>query len=41
MDLINVRTVSATASGIYGKVLRKIEEVRRAVGKFVGDYNAE
>lgn len=26
---------------IYGKVLRNIEEVRRAVGKFVEDYNAE
>jgi transposase len=25
---------------IYGKVLRSIEEVRRAVGKFVKDYNA-
>jgi len=26
---------------IYGKVLRNIEEVRRAVGKFVEDYNAQ
>jgi transposase InsO family protein len=26
---------------IYGKVLRNVEEVRRAVGKFVEDYNAQ
>ena len=26
---------------IYGKVLRNIEEVRRAVGKFVEEYNAK
>jgi hypothetical protein len=26
---------------LYGKVLRNIDEVRRAVGKFVEDYNAE
>jgi putative transposase len=26
---------------IYGKVFRNIEEVRRAVGKFVEGYNAE
>jgi hypothetical protein len=26
---------------IYGKVLRNVEEVRRAVGKFVEDYNSQ
>ena len=26
---------------IYGSIFRNIEEVRRAVGKFVQDYNAE
>jgi hypothetical protein len=32
---------SRSRQAIYGKVLRNVEEVRHAVGKFVEDYNAQ
>jgi transposase InsO family protein len=40
-SLLITLSLTLKEQAVYGSIFRNIEEVRRAVGKFVQDYNAE